>query len=234
MIKTSLPYSRLRARLHHLHVALSLAAFIATSGAFAQSSDIAVSVTDDSGRGVEDAVVVAVPVEASARTAPSPKPDALDQIDKEFVPKVKVVVVGTPVTFPNKDAVRHHVYSFSGAKQFELPLYAGVPARPVVFDKPGIVVLGCNIHDWMVGHIYVSESPWFAKTGRDGKAVISGLSSQAYFVRVWHPQMEEAEDLTRKKIDLGKVRHGEAAWAVKLKPEVRVRRAPAAVHGAHY
>ena len=69
---------------------------------------------------------------------------------------------------PNRDNIRHHVYSFSPAKRFELPLYAGVPTQPVLFDKAGVVVLGCNIHDWMIGYIYVSDSPWFGKTGADG------------------------------------------------------------------
>lgn len=80
------------------------------------------------------------------------------------------VYVGTRVTFPNRDNIRHHVYSFSSAKKFELPLYIGTPAAPVVFDKPGVVALGCNIHDWMLAYIYVLTTPHFAKTAADGKA----------------------------------------------------------------
>ena len=96
------------------------------------------------------------------RAGPLPeKPgrEIVDQINLEFVPHVKPVVVGSPVYFPNKDDVRHHVYSFSPAKRFELPLYSGTPAAPVVFDRPGIVAIGCNIHDWMLGYIYVAETP---------------------------------------------------------------------------
>ena len=124
------------------------------------------------GKPVADAVVVAVPADGAVRL-PTRRDAVIDQVDKEFTPKVNAILVGTPVIFPNHDNVRHHVYSFSPAKRFELPLYAGVPAQPVVFDTPGVVVLGCNIHDWMVGYIYVSESPYFAKTRADGKAAIA-------------------------------------------------------------
>ena len=145
---------------------------LAIGVARAQTAGIAASVSDEAGRPVEDAVVVAVPTDGGVRVPPRPREGIVDQVDQEFTPKVTAVLVGTPVRFPNHDNVRHQVYSFSPAKRFELPLYAGVPAEPVVFDKPGVVVLGCNIHDWMVGYVYVSESPYFAKTGKDGKALV--------------------------------------------------------------
>jgi hypothetical protein len=108
--------------------------------------------------------------------------------------------VGTAVTFPNRDSVRHQVYSFSPAKRFELPLYTGVP-QAVTFDKPGVVILGCNIHDWMIGYVYVSESPYFAKTDAHGKAVLTDLPPRAYVLRVWHPQQSGVEEDTRKNVD---------------------------------
>ena len=128
---------------------------LAIGVARAQPAGIAASVSDEAGRPVEDAVVVAVPTDGGVRVPPRPREGIVDQVDQEFTPKVTAVLVGTPIRFPNHDNVRHQVYSFSPAKRFELPLYAGVPARPVVFDKPGVVVLGCNIHDWMVGYVYV-------------------------------------------------------------------------------
>ena len=142
----------------------------------------------------------------------------MDQVDKQFVPKVMPVFVGTSVSFPNNDNVRHQVYSFSPAKRFELQLYAGVPAQPIVFDKPGVVVLGCNIHDWMIGYVYASESPYFAKTGANGKARITNLPPRAYIVRVWHPQAETQEEATRKTIDAA-ARTVEVEWMLKVKPE---------------
>ena len=149
----------------------------------------------------------------------------MDQVDKEFVPKVQAILVGTAVTFPNRDSVRHQVYSFSPAKRFELPLYTGVP-QAITFDKPGVVILGCNIHDWMIGYVYVSESPYFAKTDAQGKPVLTDLPPRAYVVRVWHPQLSGAEDDTRKNVDASRAGRTEVAWTLTLKPEVRIRRAP--------
>src|SRR6266545_7217438 len=185
-------------------VLIAMLAF-AIGAAQAQTAEISVTITDDQGLHVADAVVVAVPADGGARppakAGERPRAGVVDQVDKEFTPKVTAVLVGTAVTFPNHDDVRHQVYSFSPAKRFELPLYAGVPAGPVVFDKPGVVVLGCNIHDWMIGYIYVSESPWFAKTGKDGKAILTELPPRAYIVRVWHPQQDVPEEITRKTVD---------------------------------
>jgi len=198
---------------------------LAVGVARAQTAEIAASVTDEAGRPVEDAVVVAVPTDGDVRVPPRPRAGIVDQVDQEFTPKVTAVLVGTPIRFPNHDNVRHQVYSFSPAKRFELPLYAGVPAEPVVFDKPGVVVLGCNIHDWMVGYVYVSESPYFAKTGKDGKALLTELPPRAYTLRVWHPQLDAAEGTTRKIVD---ARGGSiaVAWTIRLKREAKVRRAP--------
>jgi plastocyanin len=212
-------------------VAPALGLAFAAGLAHAQTAEIAASVTDQQGRPVADAVLVAVPVDGNVRPPQRPRDGSIDQVDKEFLPRVTIVPVGASVTFPNHDTVRHQVYSFSPAKRFELPLYAGVPSQPVIFDKPGVVVLGCNIHDWMVGYVYVSESPFFAKTGKDGKAVLAELPARAYVLRVWHPQLEMSEDSTHKTIDVSRDRRVEAAWTVTLKREVRVRRAPTSERG---
>ena len=202
--------------------------------AHAQAGALAVTVKTPAGDPVADAVVVAVPGDPAGMPAVRPRAEQLDQIDKEFVPKVKPVYVGSTVAFPNRDTVRHHVYSFSPAKRFELPLYAGVPSQPVLFDKPGVVVLGCNIHDWMIGYIYVSESPYFAKTGADGKALIADLPARRYTVRVWHALQQGSEDDTRQPVDILAGAPLDKTWALALKQEVRVRRAPAATHTGHY
>ena len=215
-------------------VALLAAILVAVGAAQADTSEIVAQVTDSRGKPVVDAVVVAVPADANARTVARPREAIVDQVDKEFVPRVMAIFVGTSVTFPNHDDVRHHVYSFSAAKRFELPLYTGVPAKPVLFDKPGVVVLGCNIHDWMIGYIYVSESPYFAKTGSDGKAVISDLPPRAYVVRVWHPEQDEAEETTRKNVDTSRTAHIDVSWQLGLKPKVKVRRAPTGERGGRY
>jgi plastocyanin len=217
--------------MQHLVFLLLLAV---TTAVQAQTAEILAIAVDEQDRPVANAVVVAVPADGRPRPSARPREDVVDQVDKEFLPEVQAILVGTAVTFPNNDNVRHHVYSFSPAKRFELPLYAGVPAQAIVFDKPGVVVLGCNIHDWMVGYIYVSESPYFAKTGTDGKALVSDLPPGIYSVRVWHPQLDATEESTRRSVDVSRIRHVEVGWKLTLKPKVRVRRAPVAGHHGSY
>ncbi|MGE8500488.1 MAG: methylamine utilization protein [Pseudomonas sp.] len=113
----------------------------------------------------------------------------MDQKAQQFVPNVLAVRTGTAVSFPNSDDIRHHVYSFSVAKRFELRLYQGTPSEPVVFDKPGLVVLGCNIHDWMVGYVYVTDDPWFAVSDEQGRIRFEGLPAGRYAVSLWHPNV---------------------------------------------
>jgi plastocyanin len=220
-------------RNHWRIAAFALVAAIAHD-AHAQAAEIDAMVVDQQGRPVADAVVVAVPADPNVRLPAKPRDGVVDQIDKQFVPKVQVVAVGTAVTFPNNDHVRHQVYSFSPAKRFELPLYAGVPAKPILFEKPGVVVLGCNIHDWMIGYIYVSESPWFAKTHADGSAALTHLPPRGYIVRVWHPQIAVAEEATRKTVDLTPGTRAHVEWTLDLKPETGIRRAPAPGQGRRY
>jgi len=181
-------------------------------------------VKDAEGRPVPDAVVYAT--EASRTAATKPAGAVIDQQDKEFVPRVKPIQVGTDVLFPNKDNIRHHVYSFSPAKKFELPLYKGVPAAPVRFDRPGVVVLGCNIHDWMLGYVYVLETPYFATTGSDGTAELNDLPAGAYEVRVWQPRMRETGEPPSQRVTVTGSKAGRVEFLIALKPEFRLRRAP--------
>jgi plastocyanin len=207
-----------------LPIALAALALMAVAAPVA-AADIVATVRDAKGV-VPNVVVVAVPEDSPVPPAKQTV-EVVDQIDKEFVPYVKPVRVGSMVQFPNKDNIRHHVYSFSPPKRFELPLYAGTPARPVLFDKPGVVKLGCNIHDWMIGYVYVAETPYFAKTGADGRAELKDLPAGHYRVRVWHPSMTVSEDATIQKIE---AREGSATpveWKLDLKREFRPRRAPA-------
>lgn len=115
----------------------------------------------------------------------------MDQIQEQFVPKLLVVEVGSQVDFPNSDAVLHHVYSFSETKRFELPLFHGRVHPPVIFDAPGLVIVGCNIHDHMVGHILVVETPWHGITDAQGTVTFEGVPEADYRVELFHPDLEE-------------------------------------------
>jgi plastocyanin len=199
--------------------------WILVCAAAAHGAELRVSVKDHKGKPVADAVIVAVPLDSKNALRGKPAGEAVDQIDKQFVPYVKPVFVGATVRFPNSDNIRHQVYSFSPAKKFELPLYGGLDATPVIFDKPGVVVLGCNIHDWMIGYIYVSETPFFAKTGAAGSAVIADLPVGEYTVRVWHPNLAHTEDTTNRHVNLSPDEPTSAEWQLDLKPNFRVPRA---------
>jgi plastocyanin len=191
----------------------------------AEAAELTALIKDQKGEPVSDAVVVAVSKVGAPPLPARPGREVVDQIDKEFVPYVKAILVGSPVNFPNKDNIRHHVYSFSRAKTFELPLYSGTPAHPVVFDRPGVVTIGCNIHDWMIAYIYVEETPYFATTGRDGRVKLDNLPPGAYAVRVWHPRLEGAEESTARTLTVGPGAM-DAAWQVTLRQGLRPRRAP--------
>ena len=123
-------------------------------------------------------------------TSTSGKTVDMAQRDKQFAPKLVVIQTGSAVNFPNFDTIRHHVYSFSSAKPFEIKLYSGRPSAPVTFDKPGTVTLGCNIHDNMLGHIHVVDTPYFGVTDAQGKVDID-VPLGDHRVRIWHPKMGE-------------------------------------------
>lgn len=119
----------------------------------------------------------------------------MDQRGQRFAPHVLVVHTGTQVRFPNSDNIRHQVYSFSTAKRFELRLYKGTPAAPLLFDKPGVVVLGCNIHDWMLGYIYVTDDPRFGVSDAQGRVRLEQLPAGDYHLTLWHPQLADMQPL---------------------------------------
>jgi len=169
-------------------------------------------VRSPAGAPVEDVAVVLEPV--SGRM-PQPKSQAsIEQRDREFVPYLSIVQKGAAVRFPNRDMLKHHVYSFSPAKTFEIKLYAGQPAKPVIFDKAGEVALGCNIHDWMEAHVLVVESPWFGKTGADGIARIAQVPAGSYRLRVWHPRQKAAAAMQDVVIGATPERRAELALEV--------------------
>ena len=160
--------------------------------ASAWAGSVQVEVRDAvSGKPLDQAVVYLESAEARRQVRPL-QGVTMAQQKKQFVPAVLVATVGTEVQFPNLDAVRHHVYSFSPTKKFEIKLYKGKEAQPVLFDQPGVVLLGCNIHDNMVGWIVVVDTPYHAQTGVDGavpgRVRLDNVPTGSYQLRVWHPR----------------------------------------------
>jgi plastocyanin len=152
----------------------------------AHAAPVTVQVADAQGQPIAGAVVFLESPAAARAVKPLERAEVV-QTQRKFVPAVSVVTLGTAVQFPNLDSVRHHVYSLSPTKRFELKLYIGKPESPVVFDKAGVAVLGCNIHDQMVGWVVIVETPYYARTGDDGRAVIDAAGS--YRLRTWHTDL---------------------------------------------
>ena len=194
------------------------------------AGSLEVIVKDDKGGPVSDAVVYAAA--AGAASAAPKKRAVVDQRDKQFVPYVTAVQVGTAVIFPNSDNIRHHVYSFSPAKKFELPLYSGVPAEPVVFDKVGFITLGCNIHDWMIAYVAVLPTPYFQVTRQDGRAVLKDLPAGQYTVQVWHPALKAQPEALAQRVDVGGGTKS-LLFTLPLKHDVRAKRAPGLTTGGY-
>ena len=175
-----------------------LGSLIVLTASQAAAVPLTVRVVDAKGRPVSDAVV-------TLRAGPVGRPAAsgnysVSQKDMQFHPFVLVVPVGAKVSFPNLDPTRHHVYSFSPAKQFELKLFAKDQSRSVVFDKPGVVALGCNIHDAMTAFIYVTDNQWTAKTGANGTVRFADAPNAAGKVSVWHPYLRAKANVVERQL----------------------------------
>ena len=148
-----------------------------------------VDVSDAAGKPLADAVVFLDSAEARKQVKPLAGVE-MAQEKRQFVPGVLVVPVGTEVRFPNHDTAWHHVYLFSPARKFELTLYSGTPSNPVLFDKSGVVTLGCNIHDQMVGWVLVVDTPYYARTpAATGKAQLDNVPPGTYTLRTWHARL---------------------------------------------
>jgi len=208
----------------------SQAAFLATllllcGPVRAGSFEVVVATT--TGKPVEDSAVVVEPI--ARIVARHHSTATIEQRDREIVPYVTIVQTGTAVEFPNRDAVKHHLYSFSPAKPFEIKLYAGKPAQPVVFDKPGEVAMGCNIHDWMEAYVLVVDSPYFAKTDSNGRAFITNIPPGHYRLRLWHPRQNSEPPLREIEISVAPTKLN---LAMDVAPRVAKQKPP--VEADHY
>lgn len=201
---------------------------------YAYSGDVQSIVKDSKGKPVEDAVVFAISLPGGMELPP-PIPVVIDQVDKEFYPYVTPVQIGAELSFPNNDEIRHHVYSFSPAKTFELPLYPPGKGKEqtLIFDQAGVVVLGCNIHDWMKAYVYVLETPFFAKTDTDGKTSVSGLPPGDYELRIWHPRIKKSSEAQKQVVSVAQNSSEDIEFTIELKKEWRAMRAPKASGGVY-
>lgn len=159
------------------------------------ASELNIKVVDLQQLSIADAVVELIPAVTPTQVADI-QHYQMSQKDRTFVPFVLAVPKGAKVDFPNLDRTRHHVYSFSETKPFELKLYVGQAEAPILFDKSGLVALGCNIHDYMQAFIYVADSPLVAVANDNGEIQFNGLAVGQYKVKLWHPWQKMATEPT--------------------------------------
>ena len=185
---------------------------------------------DTEGQPVPDAVIeLLLPSDLRAGYQ-SRTSHVVDQLDKEFVPHVTAVVAGNEVSFPNSDAILHHVYSFSPARSFNIPLYGRGESNDYVeaFPDSGVVEIGCNIHDWMLAYIYVGESNLMAITDAEGAASLKELPVGDYELRIWHARIDAADNVMTQTVTLQQGISTAVELQVPLQRDRRIRRAPSA------
>ena len=178
------------------------------------AAPLTVRVVDASGKPVRDAVVTLHPSSGARTPRPSTR-YVVSQKKMQFHPFLAIVPVGADISFPNFDNTKHHVYSFSPAKRFELKLFAKDQSRTVHFDKPGVVALGCNIHDQMTAFIVVTDSVWTARTNGQGIVAFSDAPSAPGKLTVWHPYLRAPGGSVQQALSAGQ---RNASFSVRLRP----------------
>jgi len=203
-----------------------LALFMGLVGSQVSAADLSVEVRDGAGQPVPNAILSFAPKFALTQPQPEMGGAEMRQQGTMFSPFVLPVRAGTTVSFPNFDEFRHQVYSFSKPKRFELRLYGQDESKTITFDSPGVVALGCNIHDNMLAYIYVSDHPYLAKTGADGTVLVQGLEAGDYDIHIWHPDLASGERpvMTGVAVPAG---GGKAAGQVNLRSIRSVQQPPA-------
>lgn len=191
---------------------------VLVAGSSASASTVDVQISDTGGHPAANAVVALTPQSGVPDVENRlPAEAIIDQRKETFLPLVSIVRRGGRVIFTNNDTTMHQVYSFSPIKQFAFEVDEGHRSQPVVFDKPGVASIGCNIHDRMITYVYVAATPWTVLTDEKGHAMISGVPAGTYRAEVWHPQLPPGRTAPSSALTVGS-RDTNFALAVPLLP----------------
>ena len=189
-------------------------------GAQAPAAELVVTVADQHAGPVANAVVNVRGADTASQPAPAPVTKTIDQRHETFVPYVEIFRPGDQVVFHNSDRTRHHVYSFAPAKSFEFVIAPGQSAPSVTLDQAGEIAVGCNIHDRMIAHLYISNAAHIARSGADGRVVFADLPPGTYTVQVWHPQLRPGRPDSQQMVTLGAT-GATATFPLALLPDPR-------------
>ena len=180
---------------------LVIAVALLLHGVAGFAATLVINVQSADGHALTGAVVTVRPLDGTPRKL-APVRAVMDQVNRAFEPDLLVIPLGSTVEFPNSDSVSHQIYSFSPAKRFQLPLYRGKPYPPVHFDQPGVVTLGCNIHDEMLAYLVVTDAPWYGRTDAAG-AWTAEIPRGRYRVALWHPRLRDNESDLERELTVG-------------------------------
>jgi plastocyanin len=186
----------------------------------APAAGLLVTVADGHGAVADAVVTVRGGNPPASAPAPAPVTRIIDQRHETFIPYVEIFRPGDQVVFRNSDRTRHHVYSFAPAKSFEFVIAPGHSAPAVTLDQVGEIAVGCNIHDRMITHLYISDAAHIARTGADGQAAFPDLPPGDYTVQVWHPQLRPGREQPTQSVTLGAA-GATAAFTLALLPDPR-------------
>mgnify|MGYP000112004262 FL=1 len=208
-----------------MKIGLLVLGFIVLAGS-CYGAEITGIVVDSGNKPINDAVISLTGTGENGKMMAGSgmnKTEIMDQVNSQFQPHVLVVRKGSSVSFPNSDDIRHHVYSFSKSKRFEIKLYAGMPENRVTFDKIGVVAVGCNIHDWMLGYIYVVDTPYFDKSDVHGRFRLKDVPIGKYLVQIWHPRLKGKVQKYQRQIEIKPGKISELNFTIALKRK-RIRK----------
>jgi plastocyanin len=198
----------------------AVAGLFALAHGHAFAAPLSVTLLLPDGKPLAGAVVMAQPVQGGSHPA-APVSAVMDQVDRAFAPDLIVVPVNSTVSFPNSDSVSHQIYSFSPAKRFQLPLYRGKPYPPVRFDQPGVITLGCNIHDEMLAYIVVTDAPFFGRSASDGSWTVE-VPPGNYRINIWHPRIRDEDKDLHGKVTVAETTGG----VLRMRLQKSMRPAP--------
>ena len=176
------------------------------------AATLTLTVTDTGQQALPDAVATLIPDSPDNSSRPPPRDHFIDQRDETFIPLVEVVASGDSVIFRNSDRTRHHVYSFSPLGSFEFVLKPNESSPPVRLQKPGVIAVGCNIHDFMISYLVVSDARWAATTDSHGQLQFADVPAGGYSLTLWHPRQRPGAPPPPQHLTVT----GDAALAVVL------------------
>lgn len=213
---------------HRVRLKLLVGLLLSFASISGHAQRLSVQLNDGEGNPVNGAVIeIFLPEEMRAAYRPSVGTE-VDQLDKEFAPHVSTVVVGNSVMFPNSDDILHHVYSFSPISTFNIPLYGKGTQDDYnqVFDTVGVIEIGCNIHDWMLAYIYVSETSLNSISDDSGQAILEAIPTGTFELRIWHPRLAEQDVAMTHTIEFVEGEETILDYTLELQRDRRIRRAP--------